>query len=280
MNTSPEDLDQNDFIKECEQAIIDRDEKISNLLAELKAQKTSNSAISNEQLAIIRNSIEKNNRGFKKLRNWIENFENKKLSKLSSINNKLFQENQQLTTEKELFMQQKTQNNKRVGGFIGKLKTTMDFLRNEMSELKNKHEICNNELKQFFSQSKDSLKNRDNMKFCSPDSTKYISTVESENNKSYESRRFMTPHKTFNFDERQLQEILVQNKPNKRNVSTNTPCNQIIDATQERNHRNMLLRDEYRRKSIIIQCILKSLNRKNLEKMKQSWICKVFSFLF
>lgn len=261
-NKNEEEGEENEFLKECEQAILDRDEKIDALITELNEKKSKINKNKN-----LEHSINKTAKNFKKLQKWIENMENQKIHKLSSINNKLQEDNKQLELKNLLLTERQNQSKKNLILLAKKLKSNITELKFELNEIKTKQSTYNHDFSQLF------CKSTENFKYCSPESTKYIPTLESEINRSYESKHFTTPNKTLDMRTVRLHENIDEPKPTKKkNASTNT---NFFEESRKMKEKHAYLKDEYRRRSAVIHSILKSLNIKNVEKMKKMLIEKV-----
>lgn len=257
------ETDQN-FFNECEQAILDRDEKIKNLLNDLSIQNVRTQQ--QNQLEKIESSICNTQKMFLHLKVWFKQFEEKKLAKSSKINGNLKEENECLKNQNQILSEEKRKNNEKIQFFVHGLKSQISTLKKELNDVKTQQNSNSNDFVKLLIKHK---------QFSLMESNKYISTQDSETNKSYDIMSLVTPHKKYS-EKEMLSGFATKIK--KKNVSTNTQFNdQTHRISYNRNHS---LKEEYGRKSIIIQCILKNLSKKkNLKQLRDSWLKKVKSLI-
>jgi len=223
------------FMHECEQAILDRDEKITSLLIELSKKNELSSGQS--QYAKIEKSLLFSMKKFGKMQKWFQNFEEKKLMKLQTINLNLRQENNELKTKHQTFMDKSNQKELKTNNFMITLKKDLNNLKSELQNIKTNQKECGKTMNFFIEKNKEKL------------ASIRKSELTNEKKEKHENRGFSTPE---NLERK------------KKKASENT-----VSTKSSQNHENKLLKDEYNRKSTVIHCILKSLNQKNLlEKLK------------
>ena len=236
-----------DFVQECEQAILDRDEKIKVLLSELASKSPSpNQAVKNNDAAFskIEKSLFSTRKKFGQLQKWFENFEERKVRRLESTNSELRKENTILQERQHSFAEKRVAKDQKTNSFLINLKKELKAMRNEMQDLKEKQQECGKIVNFYVEKTKEKAKEADSAKNQTMKRPCY----------SNNCGGYLTP------DEK-------TKKLSENTVSTKSSQNQE-------------LKSEYHRKSTIIQCILKSLNQKNLEKLKNLKKNKVFHFGF
>ena len=236
-----------EFVRECEQAIIDRDEKIKVLLAELALKPSYpdlNASKNEETLAKIEKSLFFTRKKFGKLQKWFENFEEKKLRKTESKNCELRQENTLLQQKQQNFTEKKMERERKTNSFLINLKKDLKEMKEEIQDVKDRQRQCGKIVNFCVEKTKEKVREYELAK------NKPLKIANNSNSGGY-----LTP------DEK-------TKKKSENTVSTKSSQNQE-------------LKSEYHRKSTIIQCILKSLNQKNvMEKLKNTKKNKVFSLFF
>ena len=249
------------FVKECEEAIEDRDERIKSLLGELSHQKTCETH--DNHLEKIDNSLIDLKKRFMKLQRFFENFEEKKLKKSENSHKFLKKENETLKAKFSVLQE----NSKKTNNFIVKnLKNGLCNLKDQLKEIKGKQRENSKEFGVFIQKNKD--------KCLSGDSTKFLSTFESDYNKSCVNKSFLTPNTGKTMDSRS------ENGKVSEGVQCEFKGNGDLFGNSSRiNDKKKGMKNlKDKRKSFIIQCILKSMNKKDLEKKFE--VSQVFFNLF
>ncbi len=255
-----EEIEEN-FMKECEEAIQDRDEKIKALISELSQQKTS--ITHNNHLEKIDHSIIDLKKKFLKLQKFFENFEEKKLKKSENSNIFLRRENENLKANFSVFQEK----SKKTSNFIVKnLKNGLLGLKDQLIEIKGKQRENSDKFGVFIQKNKE--------KCLSGESTKLFSTIESDYNKSMGNKSFLTPNT-----------VKTKDSPSEKRVSEGVQCEfeekkgSFSENSSQTNNKNKKMNNlKDKRKSFIIQCILNSMNKKDL--LKKFEFSKVFSVFF
>ena len=194
------EFDEN-FAAECEQAILDRDDKIKSLLSELSNQKKLKD--DNKKFDMIENSLHGTRKSISSLKIWLKNFNENKLKKWKSLNKSLKIENETLKSLSRNSIENKRNIDEKIHLFIANLKSEIMVLRSEIQEIKTKQKSNINDFKFLINENKQKM-----------DSSKYMSTLDSENNKS-----FLTPVKnnSASWNERSMEHAILLEENSSKN---------------------------------------------------------------